>query len=361
MFKMKTNQKKQTRILMVLIVLTVLMVSPVFAVKLLVLPELNRPSYVDIRENEVYVLDETIVKVYALEDCRLLRQFGKRGNGPGELMPNDEIPLQMQLVNGQVFLNSQTKFIHYSYSGEILKEKATHFMCMQIIPLGKNYCISRVSFTGNKEIFFKIMLYDDDLNLIKTIYTSKPTATIRSRGKLIIPSNFTYVKIAPSGKRLYVFSGRQEEFRVLVFDLEGKSLQPIKMDYQRPKWTDSFKQEVIDWFKILPRFRANGVSEDLIKQYLEFPVYLPAIRNILAGENRLYVQTYKKKANDSEFFVFDENARLVKQVFLPDEEHYKVKMNPDVTFTIKKDKYYYLVENQDTGEWELHMAPINLK
>jgi hypothetical protein len=313
MFNLKTYQK--TRIFLLLLLL--LSVFPGFAVKLAVLPELNRPSYIDIRENEAYVLDDTVVKVYSLKDCRLLRQFGKRGNGPGELMPNDEIPLQMQLVNGQVFLNSQTKFIHYSYAGEVLKEKATHFMCMQIIPLGKNYCISRTDFTRKIEIFFHIMLFDQDLNLLKTIYTSKPTSTIRSRGKVIIPSNFTYMKLAPSGKRLYVFSGRQEDFQVLVFDLQGKPLKPIKMDYQCPKWTDSFKQEFIDWFKTYPRFRAMGGNEDLIKQYIEFPVYLPAIRNILAEENRLYVQTYKKKANDAEFFVFDENAQLIKQVFLP--------------------------------------------
>jgi len=351
MFNKKTYLTKT----ILLSLLLLLSVSPDFAAKLAVLPELNRPSYIEIRDNEVYVLDEPVVKVYSLKDCRLLRQFGKRGNGPGELMPNDEIPLQMQLVNGEVFLNSQTKFIHYSYAGEVLKEKATHFMCMQITPLGKNYCISRVNFTRNMEIFFNIMLYDRDLNLLKAIYTSKPTATLRSRGKVIIPSNFTYMKIAPSGKRLYVFSGRQEDFQVLVFDLDGNPLKPIKMDYQCPKWTDSFKQEVIDWFKTFPRFRANA---DLIKQYVEFPVFLPAIRNILVGENRLYVQTYKKTANDSEFFVFDENAQLMKRVFLPDEARYKVKMNPDVTFTIKNDRYYYLVENIDNGDWELHMVPI---
>ena len=70
------------------------------------------------------------------------------------------------------------------------------------------------------------------------------------------------------------------------------------------------------------------------------------------------MQAYKKKANDSEFFVFDENAQLIKQVFLPDESRYKVKMNPDVTFTIKNNRYYYLVENLDNGDWELHMKPI---
>jgi hypothetical protein len=356
MFNMKTYQKT----MMILSLLLLLIVFPGFAVKLAVLPELNLPSYIDIRDDEVYVLDEPVVKVYSLKDCRLLRQFGKKGNGPGELMPNDEIPMQMQLVNGQVFLNSQTKFIHYSYAGEVLKEKATHFMCMQIIPLRTNYCISRVNFNQKIEIFFHIMLYDRDLNPLKTIYTSSPTSTIRSHGKAIIPSNFTYMKLAPSGKRLYVFSGRQEDFRVLVFDLDGNPLKPIKMDYQCPKWTDAFKQEFIDWFKTFPRFRAMGGNEDLIKQYIEFPVYLPAIRDILPGENLLYVQTYKKKANDAEFFVFDENAQLIKQVFLPDESRYKVKMNPDVTFTIKNNRYYYLVENPDNGDWELHMIPIEL-
>ena len=359
MFNMKTFQKTMIFLSLLLLLLS-LSVFPGFAEKLAVLPELNRPSYIETRDNEVYVLDDTVVKVYSLKDCRLLRQFGKTGNGPGELMPNDEIPLQMQMVDGQIFLNSQTKFIHYSYAGEVLKEKATHFMCMQILPLGKNYCISRVNFTPKREIFFHIILYDRDLNPLKTIYTSKPTSTVRSRGKAIIPSNFTYMKLAPSGKRLYVFSGRQEDFQVLAFDLDGNPLKPIKMNYQCPNWTDSFKQEFIDWFKTFPRFRAMGGNEDLIKQYIEFPVYLPAIRDILPGENRLYVQTYKKQAKDSEFFVFDENAQLIKQVFLPDESRYLVKMNPDVTFTIRNDRYYYLVENPDSGDWELHMMPIKL-
>ena len=98
MFNKKTYHKT-----MIFMVLMLLIVFPGFAVKLAVLPELNRPSYLEIRENEVFVLDETAVKVYSLKDCHLVRQFGKKGNGPGELMPNDEIPLQMQLVNAIVF------------------------------------------------------------------------------------------------------------------------------------------------------------------------------------------------------------------------------------------------------------------
>ena len=338
-----------------LMVLMVLMVPRVFAEKLATLPELNRPSYIEIRNEEVYVLDDTAVKVYDLKACRLLRQFGKKGNGPGELMPNDEIPLQMQLVNGEVFLNSQTKFIHYSYTGDILKEKTTHFMCMQIIPLGENYCISRVKFTPEMEIFFHVILYDSELREIKTIYTDKPSPTVRSRGKIIVPPNFLYMKLSPSGQRLYVFNGRQEEFQVLVFDREGNPLPTIRMEYQRPKLTDAFKQEFIEFFKTTPRYRENS---DLLVQRLEFPAFLPAIRNIQTEGNLLYVQTYKKKATDSEFFIFDENAQLMGQVFLPDDGCSIAKLNPDVSFTIMSDRYYYLVENLDKHEWELHTMSI---
>jgi hypothetical protein len=351
---MRKSMLQKTMIFSVL--LAGVLPSLVLSVQLAVLPELNRPGIIKILGDEIFVLDEVRVKVYSLKDYRLLRQFGKIGDGPGELKPNDEIPLQMQVVNNQVFLNSQTKFIHYAPSGKMLKEKATHFMCMQIIPIGRHYAISKVQFTKTGQIFFRVNLYDAELNMRKTIYQSPPSPTLRSSGKLLLPSNFLYMAVGTAGDRLYLFSGRQDDFLVPVFDLEGNPLKPVKMEFSPPRWTEDFKREVLDWFKVQPRFRARA---HLVAMVLEYPTYLPAIRNILVEDNRLYVQTYRKKKNLSLFFVFDKTAKPLNSLFLPDQSRYPIKMNPDITFTIHDNFFYYLRENADREQWELHRAPVS--
>ncbi|UCH97152.1 MAG: hypothetical protein JSV88_09965 [Candidatus Aminicenantes bacterium] len=345
--------KQVKKVLMIVILILLLGLSYGFSNKLAALPELNKPSIIEIDGDEIYVLDDVVVKVYSLKARRLLRQFGKKGHGPGELMPNDEIPLQMQLINGQVFVNSQTKFVFFTKSGQVIKEKAFPFMYMQIIPLGKNYAMSKVGFDNIRQIFFRIILYDEKLNELKTIYTSEKSGTLRGTGKVTVPPNFTYMY--RGGERLLVYSGRQEDLHVRVFDLEGNPLTPIKIDYQKSKWRDSSKKEIIDWIKASPRFRIVPLA---LEKVLEFPIYMPVIRNVVAENNRVYVQTYKKKNNLSEFFIFDVDGKLLKRVFLLDASTYKVKMNPDITFTIKNNNYYYLVENLDNEEWELHVSQV---
>ncbi len=324
-----------------------------FSRKLAALPELNNPTIIESDGKEIYVLDNVEVKVYSLKDYSLLRTFGKKGHGPGELMPNDEIPLQMQVKNGQVFLNSQTKFIHYSKTGRMIKEKATTFMCMQIVPLANRYAISKVGFDNFGKIFFRIILYNQSLEELKTIYTTGKSSTLRSSGKIIVPANFTYMTVDEN--RLFVFSGRQEDFIIRVFDTDGRLLKPVTMEYQRPKWTDTFKKEVTQWAKQWTRFRGLPVE---VEKLLEFPRYLPAIRNVIAKDSNVYVQTYKKKNNRSEFFIFDRNGKMVNKLFLPDASPYKVKTNPDITFTITGNKYYYLMENLEKEEWELHETSL---
>jgi hypothetical protein len=346
------------KVLMFLLIILLVFLTFGFSEKLAVLPELNRPSFIQIDSHKLYVLDNVEVKTYAMKDYRFLGKFGKPGNGPGELVPNEEIPLQMQLKDGEVFLNSQTKWIRFSTSGQVIKEKVTHFMGMQIIPLklGKTYVISKTGFDESAQIFFRVILYDKDLKELKTIYTSERSPTLRGTGKIILPPNYTYMYCA--GGRLFVTSGRQEKFHIKVFDLDGNPLKAITLDYKRLKWTESFKKEVMDWLAKLPRVRGIPEIQEILKQKLVFLEYMPAIRNVVAADNKIYVQTYKKKNNLSEFFVFDFNGKLLKTVFLPGTSGYKVKLNPDIPFTIKNNKYYHLVEDEKGEEWELHVSKI---
>ncbi len=344
--------------ILLLFVLLIVFCCLNFSRKLAVLPELMKPGNIEIDGDNLYALDGVVVYVYSMKDYRLLTKFGKKGQGPGELVPDDEIPLQMRLVNGNIFLNSQTKIIYYSKEGKILKEKTFPFTSLQIVPLGKGFAVSRPGFGTNGAFSLNVILYDAQLKPIKTLTSMKDKLSIKR--KIVIPTPYIYLHCA--NDTLFVTGGNQRDFHIEVFDKEGNPLKPIKAPYQRLELTDSFKKELIEWFKTDSRFSSAPVE---VFQRLHFLRYLPAIRNVVVSNTtasksgRIYVQTYKQQGSLSEFFVFDFKGNLLKKVFLPPASRYKVKMNHQIAFTFYNNKYYYLVENLDAEEWELHMEEVN--
>jgi len=178
------------------------------------------------------------------------------------------------------------------------------------------------------------------------------------RGAIVIPTPYIYLH--STGDRLFVNGGNQREFQIEVFDRSGNPLPPVKMPYERLKLSASFKNELLDWFKSDPRFRNMPPA---IFQRLHFLEILPAIRDVFAAHTpeggRVYVQTYARQAENSEFFVFDFKGKLLKKAFLPTTPGAKVKLNHERVFTFHNDKYYYLLENPETEEWELHMQELN--
>jgi len=340
-----------------LVVLLVALASFVDGKKPAVLPELKKPSMMVTQGNELFILDGVEVYVYSLRDYRLLTKFGKMGAGPGELIPDDEISLHLRLVEGNIFLNSQTKMVHYGKEGKLIKEKAFTFVSMQVAPLGEGYAAVKVTPGGSVgAIKLAVVLCDSQLNPLKTLVSfDKDEAA--NFGKIVIPTPYIYLQCGKD--TLYVWGGNQRDFEVKVFDKRGNPLPSIQMPYERLELTDSLKKEVIEWFKT-GRFR-NVPAE--VFQRLYFLDYLPAVRNVaVAGSHsgdRVYIQTYKQQGGDSEFFVFDGHGKFLKRIFLPTASGDKIKINNETLFTFDGDRYYYLVENIDKEEWELHTVSVD--
>jgi hypothetical protein len=339
--------------ILILFVLSVVLVSYVFPKKLAVLPQLIKPGVIAIDGEAIYVLDGVEVYVYSPKDYQLVNKFGKRGSGPGELIPNDEIPLHMKLVNGNIFLNSQTKMIYYSKRGNLIKEKTLPFMCMQIVPLGDGFAVSKVAAEKNGEITFNVVLCDARCKPVK-ILTALEKNDASRRGKIVIPPPYIYLHC--TNDMLFVTGGNKKDFHIEIFDKKGNPLPPIQQAYQRLRLSDSFKNELLDWFKTDNRFK--NIPLEVFRR-LHYQPYLPAVRDVVVTPNRVYVQTYKQKSHDSEFFVFTLKGKPLKRVFLPTATRYKVKLNADTVFTFYNNAYYYLLEGSDSDHWELHMEEIN--
>jgi hypothetical protein len=322
--------------------------SPGFSKKLAVLPQLTAPNTIDIYGDELYVLEDAEVYVYSLKDYRLLRRFGKRGEGPGQLMPNTEVPLAMTIVNGSVYLNSQLKMIKYSKEGKSLAEQQIPFS-FQTIPFGKNYASIKIGLRHDIHSFIATLL-DPGFNNLEHFY-SRERISRSQRGKLSLPPEIIIIRC--SGDKIFLFDQQSRGFVINVYDSQGKQLKPIKMDYQRIKTSDSFERDAIAWFKAQPSFR---MAAEELREMIYFPDYLPVIRNFLARKGRLYIQTYKTENHLSEFIILDVEGRLIKRLYLPGFANSPLQFNASHTFTFYNDKYYYL-EEHDRG-WEINMEEL---
>jgi len=66
--------------------------------------------------------------------------------------------------------------------------------------------------------------------------------------------------------------------------------------------------------------------------------------------------TFKRESNANEVLIFDIKGSLLKKLSLPVRA-----MNPEhlCPFSFYKDKFYQLVFNEETENWELHITDIN--
>jgi hypothetical protein len=318
-----------------------------FAEKLASLPQLTRPGMIEVIGDEFYVVQDVEVYIYSLKDFSLLRKFGQKGEGPGEFSPTD-FGLHLQPLKDKLFLNTSFKMINFSKTGELVKEQTFPYLVFQVVPLGKNYVIVKLT---SDQIMVKLM--EPGLKEIKTLY-ERP-GDIKP-GERPVPPSFIYIR--SSEEKLFVCD-QKSGFHIMLFDSQGNPLPSIKIDYEPLKVTASFKKEFMEWIVSFVKFKSLPPQvQEQVKSQLKFQDYLPVIRNFLVKDGKIYVQTYKEKDKLSEFVIIDFKGKVLKKVFLPGATQNKVEVKAFTTYTISGGMYYYLLENEDTEEWEVHRLKI---
>ena len=80
-------------------------------------------------------------------------------------------------------------------------------------------------------------------------------------------------------------------------------------------------------------------------------------------DERIYVKTSQTKGDKDEFIIMDLKGNTLKKVYLPavKKQRYVNTMLgiPAKFYKIYQNKFYYLYENEDEEEWEIHVEPIN--
>jgi hypothetical protein len=149
-----------------------------------------------------------------------------------------------------------------------------------------------------------------------------------------------------------IIIGGQKEFVINILNAKGDKVSSITRDYKLLKVREDYKKGVHEFFKTNP---ATKQSYEFIKNMITFAEYFPAIQGFYVENQKIYIQTYMKKEEKYEFFIYDVNGKFLQRLFLPVKYMNEFMPNPTA---IKDNTLYQLIENEEEENWELHAHPI---
>ncbi|MGE5342705.1 MAG: hypothetical protein ACM3SY_14620 [Candidatus Omnitrophota bacterium] len=321
----------------------------IFPEKVADLPELNKPHAIECDGENFYILDETTVHVYSIEGCRHIRSFGQRGDGPYELVPM-WFPIQLAVWDDKIMLSSLTKMVTYTKSGKPINEVVYHQIYRNLIPFQKNY-VAVMEATDDKPLVssYKTLLISSDFKNKTTLlaFSSPPLGARDGKQGFTLPL-YTFIRVI--NNNLYVFS-MQHDNEIFVFNTEGKEIRRLKVNLPRVKVTESVKKDLVDYLKSIRYYKRMKLNEEDLESHVFLRDYLPTVRLFHIKNGIIYLQTHVKKGKDYQYVLMDLNGKILRTLFLPMNLY---EINYQGSFCFDKNTYYYLVDNDESENWELH-------
>jgi hypothetical protein len=314
--------------------------------KIIPLPDLLKPISIQIDNSQIYITEGTSIYIYSLDDFKLVKKFGKEGEGPQEFKILPQLPLIINVSTNRIMVNSLGKVSYFTKNGDFIgEEKVKAGFVFNLLPLGKY--LAGQGLTQEDNIRYRaINIYDREMNKIKEVCKAEDNFQGPGQGFKVVHTAFGHQTM---GNLLFV--AQSKEFLINVYDQNGKELSSITMDYELVNMTQKDRDDIKNYIE----------TDASIKQFSEilkpirYPDEFPAIFTMFSTEEKLYVMTWKRVNQQNEFFVFDTDGNLIKKSFLPLAYQNAILPSP---FAIKNNKFYQLVENEENEEWELHINEI---
>ena len=311
-------------------------------------PDLNKPNRIMVDNDRLYVVETPHIFIYSLEDNRLIKKFGRAGEGPQEFMGN----INLLPYPDHIIVNSRGKITYWSKNGDFIKEVKCPFSG------GVEPCEDTFVGSGQKRgnakkpiSYQTIDVYDSKFNKLREV-DRKETPFQPNRGLLFYSQPYYFY--IQDNKKIVVMG--HDGLVLNVFDKNGKKLYTIHQDVERKKVSEADRQKVRKYFLNHPNPQIRAIYP-ANKHMLKFADYFPAILGFQAFDQYLYVWTYELKNGKTEFYIFDSLGKLVKKVYLPLQ---RINIERFYPFFICNNTFYHLVENEEDEVWELHTFPINI-
>jgi hypothetical protein len=326
--------------------------------KLGTLHDILKPELLKVSGEKLCVLEGASISIFSTKDLKRITTFGKQGEGPGEMLTTPLVSNNICVFPDYLFADGINKVIYYTYDGKMIREKRKKPQIIRLYPVGKNLVGARIITDEKQRLFTTVSLYDENMNKQKELHREQ---LFNSRRELYPVEDS--IHFAVYDDKIFIEESRKG-FVIEIFDANGNKISTIeKKDIQPLKFTEAHKKAIIEDIKSDPMVKLTGGWQEAKKRInINYPDTFPLIKDILAANNKIYIQTFKEKDNKVEYIVMDFKGKILKSRFLPKviESTFFGRIMGRTTqfFDIENDKFYYLYEDEDEEEWEVHLEEI---
>jgi len=319
--------------------------------KPVVLTELVKPAMMVTNDGKLYVLQKTTIFIYSLKDFKLIKKFGRNGEGPGEFMARPfGPPMTMSFSGGKLMVNSNNKLTYFTPNGNYLTEVRAPANTVYYQYLDQLIAIGPMP-NEKKQFNIAFRINSSEFNQTKMLYHGD--VSVQFVQSLILPlSAFTYNPVA--GDKI-VINTDPEEFIISIFDKSGNVVRTIKKDEKKIPITSAYKTDTLNFFKNDPMFRT---MYEQIKPAITFRSDYPAIRDLNVGDGNITVITFKQKDGLWECIRMDMTGKELGRTFVPLSDYIPYTYYA-MLYSVEDGIFYTLIEDEEEETWNLHTKKLN--
>ena len=273
----------------------------------------------------IYTLDPKDIRIRVFDSGgKLLRAFGKKGQGPGEFQG----PGYMVITpDGQLFVSDvlNRRLTYMTPEGEL-----DRIISLKTLPRGafkpdsKGFLYRHTIQSVNEMRQQELVKHGPDLDPVLKLHSFKRK---QERG------------VFETYPIVYIYDVTQDDhfvwllmstYEIHVVDPSGNTIRRIKKDHEDIKVTKADKD----------RFLKTQPQSFRDRFRIEFPEYYPVCsRQRVDEKNRIYIRTYAKDSKGNHIVdEFDSEGRYFSRFSFPEEERF---------YAVRNEKIYCIAENED--------------
>jgi hypothetical protein len=351
-----------------LIIMAILIATPLFMIgdKLGTLTQVFKPAYMEMDQNEIIIGEGAKFYVFSTKDLTFIKKFGKKGSGPGEILDTGVIANPITIIKDGYFVEGLQKLVFFDKAGKLVREIRKNVNLIQTTPFGEKFVVQRIGTPkadNNNLAMLELCLLDKDLNFLKKLTQTAMGQQGRPPKLDMVPDSINF---SVYEDKLYVEESHRG-FVISVFDENGKKLYEINKDFVPIKLTADDKERILEGFKkdaiISQQIKAQGGWNNYKKLIvINYPKTFPLLQELNVASGKLYASTYEQKDSLDKLIIMDLKGKILKEAFMvktPKSSFVsRLVGKKSKLYKIINDTVYYLHENVDDEEWEIHTFKI---
>ena len=312
---------------------------------------LGRPVGLEMDQDRLYILENSTVYIYSLNDFHLINKFGQKGQGPGEFATLPHVHITLDCSTDNLIIGSIRKVSIFNKKGDFISENKAQNQAYRLVVMDTTPGQERfLGWSRSQDEGFNyntIVIFDRHLNKLSEVYRDRDPFQGQGKGYDMLPKTFSFLS-----HRSKILLPGKDDASIDAFNLEMKPLYSIRVDQEPLRVGEDFKRKMINHLKTSPETK----NVFPILQPIRFPSYFPVINSFFADQNIIYVMTWKRDRGKNEFFTYNMDGHFLRRIMLPIRYETDIQTYPTI---IKNGQLVQLVENEEDQEWELRISEIH--